>query len=90
MSQTKILENASATSDEVAWPGGRGSFEAVAAAWGTVTLEFLGPDDSTWIAVGTDTTLIADGGGVFTMGPGTLRAAVSGATGVYAIIHRAK
>jgi len=90
MSQTKILEDASATSASVDWPGGRGSFEAVAGVWGTVSLQYLGPDDSTWVDMGTDTTLTANGGGVFTMGPGTLRAFVSGATGVYAIIHRAK
>lgn len=88
--QEKLLENASATSDATDWPGGRGSFEVVAAAWGTVTLEFLGPDDSTWLPMGIDTTLTANGGGVFTMGPGTIRAAVSGASGVYAIVHRAK
>lgn len=87
---TKILEDASATSEPLKWVGGRGTFEAVAGVWGTVTLEYLSPDDSTWVAMGSDTTLIANGGGVFTIGPGTLRAAVSGATGVYAIIHRAK
>jgi hypothetical protein len=79
-----LLANASATGASMTWRGGKGSFLVRAASYGTVTLQFLGPDGTTWIAAGSDTTLTADGGGNFELPPGQIRAAISGATGVYA------
>lgn len=63
------------------WPRGqKGQFTA----WGTwdgatVTLEFSPDDQSTWIAVGTDTTLTANGGAIFQLGRYPLRATISNA-----------
>ena len=67
------------------WPGGVGMFSAEA-TWGggTVSLEFKTPN-GTWIAVGADTTLTANGGAGFLLPAGTaIRAAVTTATAVYA------
>lgn len=83
----QLLANASANGDWVQWEGGTGVF-TVAGTFGgaTVTLEFLGPDGSTEIAMGMDTTLTAAGGGGFVYPPGRIRAAVSGGapSGLYA------
>lgn len=80
-----LASNASATGDWVAWPGGRGEFR-VEATWGggTVKLQCKGPN-GTAQDVGTDTTLTADGGGIFELGAGEIRANVATATGVYAM-----
>ena len=78
--------NISATPATVfTWPGGVGMFSAEA-TWGggTVSLEFKTPN-GTWIAVGADTTLTANGGAGFLLPAGTeIRAAVTTATAVYA------
>lgn len=76
----RFIDAGTATSGALTWRGGRGSFLAHATAWNgaTCTLQTLGPDNTTWIAAGTDTTLTADGGGNFELPPGQLRAAVTG------------
>ena len=78
--------NISATPSTVfLWTGGIGMF-SVEATWGggTVSLEFK-TLNGTWIAVGADTTLTANGGGAFLLPAGTaIRAAVTTATAVYA------
>lgn len=76
-----LLKNESATGPVVDWIGGTGVF-AVTGTFGgaTVSLEFLGPDGATWLAVGTDTTKTANGAGLFTLYPASIRAAVSGGT----------
>lgn len=82
-----LLSNASATGSPTTWSGGLGIFAAVGTFGGaTVTLQFLGPDGSTWVAMGADTTLSAAGGALFTFSPGKIRAAVSGGapSGLYA------
>lgn len=83
----ELLINASATGSAIFWPGGTGTF-SVAGTFGgaTVTLQFLGPDGSTWIAAGSDTTLTAAGGGNFTLASGNIRVSVSGGSpsGLYA------
>jgi hypothetical protein len=84
----KLIDNGNATSAAQTWHGGKGSFLVHADTWNsaTVKLQCLGPDRVTWIDVGTDTTLTADGGGNFELPPGQLRAAVSGTpTAVYAV-----
>jgi hypothetical protein len=81
-----LASNASATGAAVAWPGGSGTFIASATfGGGTVKLQFLGPDGSTWIDCGTDTTLTAAGGGNFELPPGQqIRVNIATATAVYA------
>lgn len=83
-----LLSNASATGNWVAWPGGRGEFR-VQATWGggEVKLQCKGPN-GTEQDVGTDVTLDADGGGIFELGAGEIRAAVTTATAVYAVALR--
>lgn len=83
----QLLTNASVTGSAVDWTGGSGVFVAAGTFGGaTVTLQYLGPDAATWIAMGTDTTLTAAGGGAFMFPPGRIRAAVSGGSpsGLYA------
>jgi len=83
----QLLSNASATGSWVQWDGGVGVFSAAGTfGGGTITLQFLGPDGTTAIAAGTDTTLTAAGGGMFTLPPCRIRAAVSGGppSGMYA------
>ena len=93
-----LLENASATGDMHRWPGGRGLFACVG-TFGTekVTLEFLGPDGSTWISVpdvgGTKIELSAAGSEIFELPPCVIRAAVSSGgetppSGLYAAASR--
>lgn len=79
-----LLSNASATGDWVDWPGGRGVFMAEA-TWGggTVKLQYEGPN-GTGIDAGSDTTLTANGGGVFELPGCRIRAHVATATAVYA------
>lgn len=86
-----MLTNASADSDEFVWPGGDGWFDAVA-TWGggSASLEYLSADGSTWVAAGSNTTLTANGSGVFTIGEGVkIRVNVTTATAVYARARRA-
>jgi hypothetical protein len=81
-----LASNISATGAWVLWPGGRGSFTAVATfGGGTVKLQTMGPDASTAIDVGTDTTLTAAGGGNFELGRCYIRCSITTATAVYAV-----
>lgn len=83
-----LLSNASATSDWVEWPGGKGELRVEATfGGGSVSLECKLPN-GTAVAVGTSTTLTANGRGVFEIGAGEIRAAVATATGVYAQVLR--
>ena len=83
-----LLSNASATGHWIPWPGGRGDFRAEATfGGGSVTLQCKGPN-GTAIAVGSTTTLTANGRGTFELGPGEIRAAVATATAVYAQVLR--
>lgn len=84
-----LLSNASATSNPAQWGGGRGLFTAVA-TWGggNVTLQYMGPDESTWLTAAT--ALTANGMVAFELPPGKIRAAVTTATGVYAQAEQTK
>ena len=89
----KLLENASATGAWKTWIGGAGVFTAVGTFGGaTVKLQYQGPDGSTAIDMGDDTTLSAAGGGGFIFPPGQIRAAVSGGapSGLYAQAEQVK
>lgn len=79
-----LLSNAAATGSAMVWPGGTGVFMAEA-VWGggSVSLEYKLPNGA-WVAAGPETTLTANGGGVFELPPGEIRAAVSAASAVYA------
>lgn len=79
-----LLNNVAATGSSFVWPGGTGVFMAEA-TWGggSVSLEYQLPNGA-WVAAGPETTLTANGGGVFELPPCNIRASVSVATGVYA------
>lgn len=83
-----LITNGTATGNSVIWPGGRGLFTVAGTFSGaTVKLQFLGPDNSTWLDAGTNTTLTAAGGGIFDLPQGQIRANVSGGppSGIFAI-----
>ncbi len=89
----ELLDNAAATSAGAYWAGGRGFFTAVATfGGGSVTLQYLGPDNTTWLVAqqpdATDAALTANGGVLFELPPGQIRAAVVTATAVYARADR--
>lgn len=79
--------NISATTTGVQWDGGKGSFVVHATfGGGTVKLQYLSADATTWVDMGTDTTVTADGGGNFEIGRCQLRVNVATATAVYVVI----
>lgn len=83
-----LAEGASATPvTDVLWPGGLGMFTAEA-TWGggTVTLQVMTPV-GTWVAVGSDTTMTANGAAGFVLPNGArIRVAIATATAVYAYV----
>lgn len=88
-----LLSNASTTGSAVIWPGGIGMF-AVAGTFGgaTVALQFRAPDSSSWINAGSETTMDTNGGALFTMAPGQIRASVTGGapSGLYASANKVR
>lgn len=89
----QLLSNATSTGSAVQWGGGMGVFTATGTwAGATVTLQYLSPDGATYVAMGADTTLTANGGGAFLYPPGTIRAAISGGppSGMYAQAEQVK
>jgi hypothetical protein len=74
------------TTGPVDWPGGIGTFKAVA-TWGggNVKLQALGPDSDTWYDL-VDVVLSANGAIGFEHSRGSLRAVITTATGVHAAI----
>ena len=83
-----LAANASATGGWVQWPGGRGEFRVQGTfGGGTVKLQCQGPN-GTAQDVGPDVTLTADGGGIFELGAGPIRANIATATAVYAMALR--
>lgn len=89
----QLLSNATATGSDAQWDGGTGVFSAAGTFSGsTVTLQWLGPDGTTYMDVGADTTLTASGGGAFVLPPCRIRAAVSGGppSGMYASADRVR
>lgn len=83
----ELLANGSATSASMQWPGGQGMFTVTATGYGSVSLQYLGPNGSTWITPPSG-TLTADGGFVFELPPCPIRASVVAATAVYARADR--
>lgn len=94
-----LLSNGSTTSSGKQWPGGKGVM-SVAGTFGgaAVTMQYLGPNGSTWLDVkalapdGTQTTvsLSAAGSIGFMLPPTQIRAVVTGGTpsGLYASADR--
>jgi hypothetical protein len=93
-----LIQAGTATSAGQQWPGGRGQFVVVATTFDNekVTLEFLGPDGSTWLPVidsaGNEVELSQNGSALFELPPCTIRAAVStgggSPAGIYAAASR--
>lgn len=76
--QLKLLVNGSATGTAQRWPGGKGFFSAAGTFSGaTVSLQYQGPDNSTWITPAS-ASLTAAGGFVFELPPCNMRALVAG------------
>ncbi len=87
----RLLDNASATGNAAQWGGGRGVFSAAGTFGGaTVTLQYLGPDGSTWLTAATGLT--AAGLVAFELPPGQIKAAVGGGapSGLYADAYQSK
>lgn len=86
-----LLSNAAATGSQLLWPGGQGAFMVAGTfAGATISLQFLGPDNTTWIDAGIATTLNAVGAGLFTLPACPIRASITGGppSGIYAAAHR--
>lgn len=82
-----LANNESATTGAVSWEGGAGTFSAEA-TWGggSVSLQTQ-TGNGTWVAVGTDTTMTANGIAGFILPRGALiRVAIVTATAVYAYV----
>ena len=85
--------NIAATTEPFTLKGGRYSMTCHAAAWnsGSVTLEALAGDGSTWLVppvLAANPALVsgafaADGAALFDLSPGQYRIAIASATGVY-------
>lgn len=86
-----LLSNASATGSAVQWGGGRGVFSLAGTVSGaTITLQYLGPDATTWLTGAT--ALTAAGLVAFELPPGRIRALVAAGTpsGLYANADQSK
>lgn len=86
-----LLSNASATGSAVQWGGGRGVVSLAGTVGGaTITLQYLGPDETTWLTGAT--ALTAVGLGTFELPPGRIRALVSGGapSGLYCSADQSK
>jgi hypothetical protein len=76
-----LITNGSATGSSVIWRGGKGTFLVTGTFGGTtVTLQFLGTDNATWIDVGAEAALTAAGLVGFELAAGLIRAEVVGGT----------
>ena len=79
----QLITNGSATGNSVWWRGGKGRFSVAGTltGGGSISLEYLGPDATTWITATDNTssviTLTANGGVNFELPAGPIRAAVS-------------
>ena len=89
----QLLNNATATGAAVQWDGGIGAFSAAGTFSGaTITLQWLGPDGTTYLTVGADTTLTSAGAGGFVLPPCKIRALVTGGppSGMYAAADKVR
>lgn len=84
------LAAANVASTQATVYGGDYIFSQIASAYGSVKLQCLGPDGSTWLDLITKTAVDANGSGTgLALGNGAVvRAVVAGTTGAYAILAR--
>lgn len=88
MADSKLFSNISATTAAFNLNGGQYTVAVVATfGGGSVQLQMLGPDASTWINMGAPFT--ANGSQNFFFPPGIFRFVVTTATGVFAVIASA-
>ena len=71
------FDNIQATPADFWLDGGYYGVDCVGATFGTVTLSKRGPDDSTYLTVGTSTTFAANGATVVLLGPGHYRLTIA-------------
>ena len=86
-----LLSDASATGSPAQWGGGRGVFSLAGTVGGaTITLQYMGPDGSTYLTGAT--ALTAVGLVAFELPPGLIRALVAGGapSGLYAAADQTK
>ena len=85
----KAFSNISATTAAFSLLGGKYGVAGVATfGGGSVKLQTLGPDGTTWLSVGTATDLAAAGYAVIDLPAGQYRFTIATATAVYASIWR--
>ncbi|MCP5099909.1 MAG: hypothetical protein GY943_30520 [Chloroflexi bacterium] len=88
---TTLISNGSSTSSAMQWHGGRATF-AVDGTFGgaTISLQKLGPDDSSYVDVGADGIFTEEGMGEYSLGPCLVRVEIVGGSpsGIYASITR--
>lgn len=86
----QLLNNSNATGAGAPWSAGRGLFSVVAnfSGGGSVQLQYMGPNGSTWLDVGA--ALTANGLQTFALPQGLIRAVVVTATAVFAAAERTK
>jgi hypothetical protein len=84
MSAYQLLSAAgsSAIGSTTTWCGGVGMFNAVGTfGGGTVKLQYIGADGTTWIDAGSSTAVVAASGALFELPPGQIRAVIVGSSG---------
>lgn len=88
-SDGKAFSNIAATTAAFALLGGKYGAAAVATfGGGSVKLQTLGPDGSTWLSVLAATDFAAAGYAVVDLPPGQYRFTIATATAVYASVYR--
>lgn len=94
MSAFQLFSSAgsSATGSTTIWCGGVGLFNAVGTfGGGTVSLQFRGADGSSWIVAGSTCQIVANGGALFELPAGEIRAVISGSSGaIHARVARTR
>lgn len=84
-----LASNVSATTDPFELKGGKYGAAVVATfGGGSVKLQMLGPDGSTYVSVASATDFTAAGYGTVDLPPGKYRWTVATATAVYAVVCR--
>jgi hypothetical protein len=73
--ETKAFSNVSATTSQFLLKGGRYLLACIASTYGTVTLQALGPDGSTWLTAAT--AFAANGTETADLCPGQYRVALA-------------